>query len=219
MIAASLALALLAVAQSSALPTPVSPEAVFAHGTDAAHVARALATATVHPGDTQVFSGDFEQATHLRGLPKPLQARGSFLLIRDLGVIWHTTEPAASDLIMTRDALVQRSALGARVRTDTRRQPIVRSWTRVLPAILSLDVEQLARHFTMSLHEAADGGWQIGLRPREDIGATKAIVIAGHHELEHIELFEHGGDRVTLDLHDVSRSMLPADSTQRARFE
>ena len=53
------------------------------------------------PPSSCVFSGDFKQSKHLKGLPTPIESNGQFFYHCDLGVIWKTISPIEEALVLT----------------------------------------------------------------------------------------------------------------------
>lgn len=215
---ALLALGLATVAAAPAAPEPGrEAEAVFAHPADAAAIRAALGPVTRELAAAQSIAGLYVQRKFLHELPQPLRAGGDFLFVRDLGVVWRTTTPFASELIVTRDALVQRDG-GSTVRVAAEQQPAVRMVARIFFAVFSLDFSQLSELFTLSVLPAADGSWQLGLTPKQDAGAIEAIVVGGHRSVERVRLYERGGDRTEIEFRDAQVSTRPAGDALRARF-
>lgn len=210
---------------ASLLPTLASAtaaddaQAVFAHPADARAIKAALGPVVTRLAAAQVISGPYTQDKFLHELPKPLRASGDFLFVRDLGVAWRTVLPFASELIITRDALIERQDGGSTTRIAADQQPAVRLVARIFFAVFSLDFDQLGQLFTMSLVSDAQG-WQLGLQPKQAGGAgvISAIVVSGHRQVERVQLFESGGDRTEIEFHDTQVSTAPADAAQRARF-
>ncbi|WP_028007445.1 outer membrane lipoprotein carrier protein LolA [Solimonas flava] len=213
--------ALLALGAATAVAAPAAPsrerEAVFAHPADTAAIHAALGAVTHELAAAQSIAGLYTQNKFLHELPQPLRAGGDFLFVRDLGVAWRTTTPFASELIVTRDALVQRDG-GSTVRVAAEQQPAVRMVARIFFAVFSLDFSQLTELFTLSVLPAADGSWQLGLTPKQDAGAIEAIVVGGHRSVERVRLYERGGDRTEIEFRDAQVSTRPAGDALRARF-
>lgn len=194
-------------------------QAVFAHPADAAAIKAALAP-VVMLAAAPVISGSYTQDKFLHALPKPLRASGDFLLVRNLGIAWRMVLPFPSELIITRDALIERQAGGSTTRIATDQRPTIRQVGRILLAVLSLDFDQLDPLFTLSLINTSGPGWQLGLQPKQAgaAGVIRAIVVSGHHQIERVHVFEADGERVEIELHDTQVSNVPADTAQRARF-
>lgn len=215
----SLLFASLLPALASAAPVD-DAQAVFAHPADAGAIKAALGPVVTRLAAAQVISGPYTQDKFLHELPKPLRASGDFLFVRDLGVAWRTVLPFASELIITRDALVERQDGGSTTRIAADQQPAVRLVARIFFAVFSLDFDQLGQLFTMSLINDDAQGWQLGLQPKQAgaAGVISAIVVSGHRDVERVRLFEAGGDRTEIEFHDTRVSTAPADAAQRGRF-
>lgn len=204
-----------AVTTAATATASASAETVFAHPADAARIRAALGPVTARLAGARSISGPYSQKKYLRELPKPLLAGGNFTFVRDRGITWRTTTPFASELIIERDALVQRDANGQEIRIDAAQQPAVRMVARIFFAVFSLDFAELEQLFTLSLQQDG-GGWQLGLQPKQASGTIDAIVVSGHSEVERVRLLERGGDRTEIEFHDtrVSSSAAPAASAR-----
>ncbi|WP_051362212.1 outer membrane lipoprotein carrier protein LolA [Solimonas soli] len=209
---------LLACAAATAAPAGAGlDQPVFAHPADAGAIRAALGAVTRELAAARTISGPYTQKKFLRELPQPLRSQGDFLFVRDVGVAWRTTAPFASELIVTRDALVQRDA-GSSTRVGAERQPAVRMVARIFFAVFSLDFAQLSELFTLSVLPGADGSWQLGLTPRHEAGTIEAIVVGGARSVERVQLYEHGGDRTEIAFRDARVSSAAPDAAQLARF-
>ncbi|WP_020647750.1 outer membrane lipoprotein carrier protein LolA [Solimonas variicoloris] len=200
-----------AAASAASASASVSAETVFAHPADAATIRAALVPVTARLAAAQSISGPYQQKKYLRELPRPLLASGDFTFVRDHGITWRTTTPFASELVIQRDALVQRDANGQEVRIDAAQQPAVRMVARIFFAVFSLDFAELEQLFALSLQQDG-GGWQLGLQPKQASGTIDAIIVSGRNDVERVRLLERGGDRTEIEFQDtrVSSSAAPA---------
>lgn len=215
----ALPLPLLLPSPARAAPAATAAEAtVFAHPADAAAVRRALGALTGPLAQAQRVEGRYTQAKYLRELPQPLRAEGEFMFVRELGVAWRTLKPFASELLITRDALIQRDG-GSSQRIGAERTPAVRQVARIFFAVFSLDFEELSELFALSLQQGQDGQWQLGLKPRQDAGLISAIIVSGAREVQRVQLFEAGGDRTEIEFRDTRVSNAAVDAATRARFQ
>jgi len=211
-------IALLFAGSVASAPVDLTQLPVFAKPADAESIRAALGPVTQELASALSISGPYTQKKFLRELPQPLRSQGDFLFVRDLGVAWRTTAPFPSELIVTRDALIQRDA-GSRTRVGADQQPAVRMVARIFFAVFSLDFAQLSELFTLSVLPGADGRWELGLRPRHDAGTIDGIVVSGAREVERVVLYEHGGDRTEIEFRDARISSAAPDDALRARFQ
>ncbi|MFP5307326.1 MAG: outer membrane lipoprotein carrier protein LolA [Gammaproteobacteria bacterium] len=190
---------------------------VFEHPADAAELARTLAPATSALASAQSLHGRYRQTKQLAGLPAPLISEGEFLVARTLGIAWRTEKPFAAELLITPDALVQRSASGEQ-RIDAAAQPAVRAIAAVFFAVFALDFGTLSTMFEPYAVREGDGRWALGLLPRERLGAIESIEIRGDTSVTQVILREQGGDSTRIDLTETRISTALAES-DRVRFE
>lgn len=198
------------------LLAPMSAQAtdLFAQPATVAQLRVALAEPIRQLGRASSVRGRYQQLKHLDGFPQPLQSSGTFLFVRDLGVIWHTAEPFESEFVLdaagVRDAGMNHGASA---------QPVLRMVSSVFVALFELDLDVLSAQFHL-FSEPAANGWTLGLRPRDASVAAVAdrIGVRGGAQIEHIELSDARGDRTEIRLSDVVADDAAASAADRARF-
>lgn len=169
-----------------------------------------------------VLRGSFEQRKQLQGFKNPLLSRGRFLLLRDRGVIWDTTEPFASSTVLTRDRLLTRQPDGStRVVLDATVSPAVASVNSLLLALVAGDLDALAPQFEINEDRLPDGRWQLRLHPREAglQRVFRVIELRGDEHVDEVVLEETGGDHTTLRFLELSDEPATASPAEAARFD
>lgn len=155
----------------------------------AAEVQARLATSAV-------VRGTFEQRKTVSGFSKPLVSSGDFLVWRGRGVIWQTRKPFGSELVVTRDRLVARTAEST-YQLDAGTEPGLRATNQVLFAVLAGDIAALTRHFRVSGELAGNDGWRVILVPT-DAGLArflKRVELDGDRYVRRVRIDEANGDR------------------------
>lgn len=180
-----------------------------------------LAQVRLRLADAPVLKGNFEQRKSVKGFRHPLVSRGEFLVARERGVLWHTREPFASELVITRDRLLSRQASGAvDTQVDAAREPGIRAVNEMLFALMSADLEVLAQRFQIGGALQGTAGWRLVLTPRDAALAqwVARIELEGDRFVQQVRLFEAGGDSsaITLSGHATSASLRREDG---ARFD
>lgn len=213
-----LAVLLLMVAPSlvvAAGSPPLNP--VFDHPTDARQMQQMLASVTKRLNGAAALQGQFSQRNHLHGLPQPLRSSGDFLVARGLGVDWHTLMPFDAEVVLTPQALIQRS--GGSIQTlGADQQPGLAAVARTFDAMFTLDLPQLAQRFKL-YGSQNDKGWTLGLKPRDAALAAHlaAVVVTGSDHPAQVTLYQAEGDRTEIVFSNVE--VIPALSkAQRKRF-
>ena len=146
-----------------------------------------------HPA---VLRGEFEQQRQLAGFSKPMTSRGHFVVARERGALWLTETPFQSQLILTRDTLVQKNGNSVSQKLDATQEPALRAINGVLFALLAGNLSALEQHFAIE-GEVSKQRWALRLTPRD---AT------WKHVVTRIEL--RGGAHIdTLDMQDVNRDV------------
>ena len=211
MIAVRLLLCLVLLA---ALPVLAQAPAASGQGSEAGVRARLAQPA--------VLRGQFEQRKQLKGFRNPLVSRGNFLLLRERGVAWDTTEPFASSALLTRERLLTTLPDGStRVVLDSSASPGMAAAISLLRALGAGDLDALTPQFDAEESLAANGGWTLALQPREAglQRVFKRITLRGDRHVREVDIEEAGGDRTTLRFIDLSDQPAMPTAAESARFD
>lgn len=210
------ALAALGAASSlAAAADPVAPPvtAAAAPAADSAALAAAIGRRLAQPA---VLRGRFEQTKQVAGFSRPLRSSGDFLVARDHGVLWHTREPFAGELRLTREAIVATQNGETAFRLSADEEPTVRVINALMFSLLNGEVDRLAEHFTVT-GQAGDAGWELALTPRQP-GLAKllsGVDLQGDRHVSRIVLGEANGDRTEIVFSD-QRDTPPALTADEA---
>jgi hypothetical protein len=166
--------------------------------------------------EARVVRGHFTQRKWLRELPKPLVSGGDFVIARDLGILWSTRTPFATDLVINSAGLVQRENGRETMRLTSSQQPGLAAFASGFYQFFTLDLSTLAERFELHGAKAADG-WTLGLKPRAAAMAKslEAVTIAGSDRVNQVTLFEGGGDRTEIELTDVTLSASASEADRK----
>lgn len=162
-----------------------------------------------------VVRGDFEQTKTVKGFKKPLVSRGHFVMAKNQGIQWLTSEPFASSLIVTRERLLTKTGDSVQ-QLDTRTEPSLRIINDLLMAVLSGDMHALDARFHVEGNMDSKDTWHLTLTPKDkDIALfITRIEMDGANYVEHILLQEKSGDDSRLDFmrHSQSSRLNPAEA-------
>jgi len=192
---------------------------VFDRPTTAADlIAGPLATPAKQIAGAQAIRGRFVFKRYLADIPKPLESSGEYVVLKGVGIDWHTLTPFDSETIVTGNGVTQIDE-GAARRADVD-APAMQAVIRTLSALLSLDVAALSSTFELFGGATADGRWELGLRPRaQDLAAfIRDALIAGSVQIDRVSLGDANGDRTEIEFHDVAYDAAPPSQAERARF-
>lgn len=155
-----------------------------------------LARIRTHLADAPVLRGEFEQRKTLKGFKHPLVSRGDYVVAKARGVVWHTQEPFASTLVLTRERLLARQPDGSVAnRLDTAQEPGLRAVNEMLFALIAADLSALTPRFRIDGEERGTG-WKVVLVPRDATLAQwiKRIELDGDRHVNEVRITEAGGD-------------------------
>lgn len=169
--------------------------------------------------DAAVLRGDFEQRKTLKGFKNQIISRGDFLVSRERGVIWHTREPFASSLVVTKDRLVARAADGTVTsRVTTKDEPGMQMVNETLFALVAADLRVLAQRFHLEGETQGKDAWRLALTPRDAALAQTItrIELEGDRYLRSVRLVETQGDVSVIRFSQQTASpALTADEERR----
>jgi hypothetical protein len=169
-----------------------------------------------------VLRGRFEQRKQLKGFRNPLVSRGDFLLLRDRGVAWDTTEPFASSTLLTRERLLTRLPDGSqRVVLDAAASPGMAAVNSLLMALVAGDLDALATQFHTEEVLSPDGRWLLRLTPREAALARVflRITLRGDRLVREVEIEEAAGDLTSLRFLTIIDQPTAPTAAEVARFD
>ncbi|PZQ15436.1 MAG: hypothetical protein DI564_08890 [Rhodanobacter denitrificans] len=204
---------------SMAAADPATPPAAVAPAptADTAALAAAIGSRLAQPA---VLRGRFEQTKQVAGFSRPLRSSGDFLVARDHGVLWHTREPFAGELRLTREAIVATQDGETAFRLSADEEPTVRVINGLMFSLLNGEVDRLAEHFTVD-GQAGDAGWELALKPRQP-GLAKllsGVNLQGDRHVRRIVLEEANGDRTEIVFSDQRDTPPALTAEETARFE
>ena len=201
-------------------PAPALASDVFDHPLTADQLlATVLAVPAQRISGTQVIRGQFVFKRFLAELPAPLESSGEYTFVRGLGIDWHTLVPLDSESIVTASGTTQRDDGVVTMQADASASPALRTATRILTSLLTLDVHALEP--TFALFGATEGGrWEIGLRPTGQAVAAvvREATVAGAERVERVTLHDANGDRTEIDFRQVTYDAAPPTDAERERF-
>lgn len=148
-----------------------------------------------------VVRGSFTQEKHLRALPQPLVSTGTFVLARDLGLLWLLREPVRQDYRISASGIARRDDSGWQ--QSDQQGPAARQNDLFL-AVLHGDTEALQRDFDLELSGSAQA-WALTLTPRSKLLGQifTRILIQGSITAERVELLETQGDSTVMVMSDI----------------
>ncbi len=180
-----------------------------------------LAQVRAQVAQVPVLRGEFAQEKQVAGFKNPLRSNGRFLLARDKGVLWTTTAPFPSEIVITQDRILSRQRDGSRrVEVDGKQQPGLRSVNAMMFALMSGDMKALTSTFDVK-EEAAAGGWKMTLVPRSRqlAQAFTSVRLSGDRYVREVELREANGDLTRLRFSGMSEAPATLSRDEAARFE
>jgi hypothetical protein len=147
-----------------------------------------------------VLVGDFVQSRKVKGFRRALVSRGHFTLTRGEGIRWVTTEPFASELVVSPDEVSSRQGDAELFRLGVK-EPATGLVLQLLFASLAGDLEVLTKHFDVEAH--VEGcAWSVLLTPKPGLlsRAFSRVELSGRQYVESVRLVEVSGDETHVTL-------------------
>jgi len=186
-----------------------------------ASAADPLAQVRAQVAQVPVLRGEFVQEKQVAGFKNPLRSNGRFLLARDQGVLWTTTAPFPSEIVITQDRILSRQRDGSRhVEVDAKQQPGLRSVNAMMFALMIGDMKALTSTFDVK-SESVASGWKMTLVPRSNqlAQAFTSVRLTGDRYVRDVELREANGDLTCLRFSGMSEAPATLSRDEAARFE
>ncbi|MCL1928065.1 MAG: outer membrane lipoprotein carrier protein LolA [Treponema sp.] len=163
---------------------PLKPENLNAFSLTCARLAN-------HP----FIKGNFEQEKILNRLNRSLKSSGNFVIAAELGMIWDTTSPFPSTLVLGNDYLIQSRPGGQKTVMSAQGNETFIRLAEVISTVFSGHARGLLDNFEVFYFGNA-AAWELGLFPlHRAIGSfAERIVMKGDTAIRYIEIHEKSGD-------------------------
>lgn len=196
--------------QEDVFRSPVRPETFNAFSATCARLAAHSFT-----------KGNFEQEKILNRLNRSLKSSGTFIIAAKLGMVWNTSNPFPSTLVLGKDYLIQSRPGGQKTALSAQGNETFIRLAEVISAVFSGDAQGLLKNFNVYyISRAVDNragisgsdAWELGLSPLDKaIGSfAERIIIKGDSAIRNIEIHEQNGDVIKYIL---SNHSYPAELT------
>ncbi len=158
--------------------------------------------------NSAVVRGSFRQQKHLAELDQPLISTGRFTVARGHGLIWQVEQPLSTQLVITREQLVERSDGHETARISAREQPGLAVVAAVLLAVFQGDLERLHQFFVVERTPTDAAEAVVTLRPASAAVSefVQRIRIEGDTRIERLRIDQPGGDYSIIDLKTDTRA-------------
>ena len=169
-----------------------------------------------------VLRGDFTQEKRVAGFRNPLRSQGRFVLARDRGVVWSTSKPFPSEMVVTRERIysVQRDG-SRRIELDGSKQPAMRGVNQMLLALVAGDMQAMAARFDAKASALPGQGWALTLTPKTAAlrKAFARIELQGDRYVRKATIVEAGGDTTMLAFSELSETPAALSAAEASRLD
>ena len=152
-----------------------------------------------------IVKGNFEQEKILGRLGRSLKSSGDFIIVSEMGMVWDTTRPFPSTLVLGKDYFVQARPGGQRTVLSAAGNETFLGMAEVISAVFSGNIRGLLDNFEV-FYSGAPSAWELGLLPLDKAIATFAgkIAMKGDAAIKTIVIYEQNGDSIVYNLSNHS---------------
>jgi len=153
----------------------------------------------------KVTNGDFIQEKEVNSArgKRTIKSYGTFIFAEE-GIVWNTTKPFPSAMIITSKKIIQTSADGSKSVVDGTDNSMFESIASSLTAIFSGDANKLKEGFNIAFKKTSASTWEIVLTPKDSTisSVMTSLVLKGSSTssdsvLEKMVIMESGDSAVT----------------------
>lgn len=164
--------------------------------------------------------GEFTQQKTVQGMSRPLRSSGQFTYAKTHGLLWTTTQPFMSRLVVTPTAIGEIDDQGQLMLKQTADNPQMAAFMQMFMALVGGDVSQLLDFFVITGDIQANV-WQLQLTPKTDeLGQfITSAQLQGNEFLQRIQINEANGDQTVIDYQQVNlqgHALTPAEQAEFA---
>ncbi|MBQ5491005.1 MAG: outer membrane lipoprotein carrier protein LolA [Treponema sp.] len=161
------------------------------------------ASLTAHP----VTTGSFVQEKKSAAIKRPLKSYGTYIFTKD-GIVWNTTKPFKSTMVITPTSIVQTQADGTQTVVDSSTSQIFGTIAEMFSALFGGNRAALEKHFSIKTVNTSEG-WSLILTPKDATIASvmnqftlSGTVSSGKVELSSLLIEESSTDSILYTFSD-----------------
>lgn len=205
-----------------ALNIAVSQEGAATSGaSDSAALPNGFSTVCNNIASHKTMKGSFNQEKTVVKAARTIKSSGEFFFCES-GILWKTTKPVASSLLITPRKMIQTNRKGETKETDIRSNAAFTGVFTIIRALLGGDEKTIGENFSIDYKEGAANAWDATLKPSLDSmkKAIDTIAVGGKDDksIDKISVTQVGGDKVTYTFTNTAYSDSMTDE-ERAIFE
>ncbi|MDR1996981.1 MAG: outer membrane lipoprotein carrier protein LolA [Candidatus Margulisbacteria bacterium] len=146
----------------------------------------------------QKLSGEFTQSKYINDMGLSLASSGNFALDREAGILWQSTAPLKSKIIIVSGNIF---IDGQEVKADS---SVLVEMLAILQSVLIGDLETLAKYFEIKIELNADD-FYIVMQARENLLADlfSVITMSGRDYVEQVQIQDKSGDYTRIQLFNI----------------
>lgn len=164
---------------------------------------RSLQDVVERLGVPAVLRGSFAQSRSVKDINIRLKSSGNFVL-SDKGLYWGQQEPFKKMMVADGERLVEQLDDGAVQVLDSKKFPMVVSFSRIFLSIFRGDEAELRSHFDIEYRNLGDG-WEIDLTPitYPMNEAIDTINLRGHEYIEALIVNSRSSEQTAIEFSDL----------------
>lgn len=151
---------------------------------------------------------DFKQVKTLEGQSFNLKSSGFLKIKENKDIEWHQTAPFEQLFLLSSNG-IKTSVDGEPAKElDESKNQTVSEMLSLIKYLIVGDINRLERVFTVNESGNLSNGWTLNLKPKEkpyDL-VFNHIVLSGKDYIEKIDIYEAGGDRISIELSNIKQN-------------
>lgn len=151
---------------------------------------------------------DFKQVKTLEGQSFDLKSSGFLQIKENKDIEWHQTAPFEQVFLLSSNG-IKASVDGEPAKEiDESQNQTVSDMLSLIKYLIVGDINHLKRVFSVQESGDISNGWTLSLKPKEkpyDL-VFNHIALSGKDYIEKIEIFEAGGDRISIELSNIKQN-------------
>lgn len=153
-----------------------------------------------------VLRGKFTEDRQLPGFKAPLRSSGNFV-VTGKGIIWQTTQPFASTMVMTQHGIKQKIDGEETLNLSAEKVPFFAKMHKTIKGMMQGEWQLMEQAFVIT-HRENKNNWQAHLVPRQKDAAIpiSEMTVIGNRFVENVEMKRNDGSLDKLHFYDQKLS-------------
>ena len=166
-----------------------------------------------------VLRGNFTEDRQLPGFKAPLHSSGNFTVTAE-GILWQTSQPFASIMIMTESGIIQQVNGEETLNLSAARLPFFAKMHKTIKGMMQGDWQLMEQAFIIT-HKENKNTWQAHLVTRQKDAAMpiSEMTVTGSRFVEDVVMKRSDGSLDSLHFHEQTISVTPLTAAEKSALQ